>query len=224
MKKLLLVSIGTNQNNLQKSDINNLNNPTILSSNHLNASILVRIKNFNSNNLIYFHNRIRLFSMQISCQFKKVIPFSIGLAVANLIDPGLKADLYSDKPWLQSPILCAMNIVSVTHPPHPYNFNTTQKELLEDTKLLTNHPLKSASDRRAYFLNSNLSKNIHFNPDHVYHFDFFGPSIDFNTFQLSLGIHIDITRYLNHQPVRFMAKSKSLDTTLFVIEFKLVEE
>lgn len=37
----------------------------------------------------------------------------IAFKAANFIDPALQTELYSDKPWLYSPLLCAMNIVNV---------------------------------------------------------------------------------------------------------------
>ena len=37
----------------------------------------------------------------------------VAVKFANLIDPALLTDLYSDNPWLYSPILCAMNVVNV---------------------------------------------------------------------------------------------------------------
>lgn len=37
----------------------------------------------------------------------------LAIKFANLIDPALQTDLYGEKPWLFSPMLCAMNIVNV---------------------------------------------------------------------------------------------------------------
>ena len=37
----------------------------------------------------------------------------VAIKFANLIDPALTTDLYSDTPWLYSPILCSMNVVNV---------------------------------------------------------------------------------------------------------------
>lgn len=36
---------------------------------------------------------------------------SIGLKIARLIDPALEADLFCEKPWLRSPLLCGMNVL-----------------------------------------------------------------------------------------------------------------
>ena len=37
----------------------------------------------------------------------------IAIKFANMIDPALATDIYADKPWLYSPMLCSMNIVNV---------------------------------------------------------------------------------------------------------------
>ncbi len=37
----------------------------------------------------------------------------IAVKFANYIDPALQTDLYADKPWLYSPMLCSMNAVNV---------------------------------------------------------------------------------------------------------------
>jgi hypothetical protein len=37
----------------------------------------------------------------------------MAIKFANIIDPALEADLYAEKPWFQSPIFCAMNILNV---------------------------------------------------------------------------------------------------------------
>lgn len=48
--------------------------------------------------------------------------------------------------------------------------------------------------------------------------------MDFNTFDLELGINVNIIRYLNNQPVRLVAKSLSKNIPFFYVEFLLVEE
>jgi hypothetical protein len=53
--------------------------------------------------------------------------------------------------------------------------------------------------------------------------EFFGPKIDFNTFELSLGIHIDIRERINNQPVRFIARNSKTNQSYFVVEFDLVD-
>jgi hypothetical protein len=37
----------------------------------------------------------------------------VAMKFANLIDPALQSDVYADKPWLFSPMLCSMNILHI---------------------------------------------------------------------------------------------------------------
>ncbi|KAG0369548.1 hypothetical protein BC939DRAFT_508174 [Gamsiella multidivaricata] len=74
-----------------------------------------------------------LCSIQISCRFKrewggdqvifgnqferplKLPPFSsVALKFIQFIDPGLKADIYCDRPWAFSPLIATMNTVNVS--------------------------------------------------------------------------------------------------------------
>ncbi|KAG9323549.1 hypothetical protein KVV02_003073 [Mortierella alpina] len=74
-----------------------------------------------------------LSSVQISCRFKHEWPgdqivfgnqfekplrlpplSSIALRFVQYIDPGLQADIYSDRPWAFSPLIATMNTVNVT--------------------------------------------------------------------------------------------------------------
>ena len=45
-----------------------------------------------------------------------------------------------------------------------------------------------------------------------------------NTFDLTLGINVNLVKYLNKQPLRLLAKRKSLNTHLFIIEFDLIKD
>ncbi len=50
----------------------------------------------------------------------------------------------------------------------------------------------------------------------------FAPFIDLTTFDLNLGINVNLVRYLNKQPIRLSAKSISKNIPFFVIEFDLI--
>ena len=47
--------------------------------------------------------------------------------------------------------------------------------------------------------------------------------MDLNTFDLALGINVNLIRYTNEQPIRLTAKSQSKNTPFFFIEFFLTE-
>jgi len=54
--------------------------------------------------------------------------------------------------------------------------------------------------------------------------DFCNPYVDFNKFVIKLPcLQIDVLRYWNSQPLRYIAKSRDGKVTFFVIEFALVE-
>ncbi|KAJ3367616.1 hypothetical protein HDU91_001250 [Kappamyces sp. JEL0680] len=301
-KQKLQLRVGTSVETLRKIEANNEHDPVYVESPQWQGYLVVRIRNFKhgtSDCAAYFKDKMRNFSLQFSGRwlqehraddvvFGAVFdapispPFgtSIGLRIANLIDPSLRADLYCSKPWLLSPLVCAMNVLNVqyadpldpryaTKPVQPSSVSgasvspekpaqgdaresptvasvtdavkqlspTKPKErwafgkwvwsdgllLQEDTRLLCPKPL-SSSARRSYFKHEKALAATVVSPDHVYNGEFFGPTIDFNTMKLSLGIHIDIQRYINKQPIRFVAKSRSTGLVFFVFEFDLVPE
>ena len=79
------------------------------------------------------------------------------------------------------------------------------------------------SQRRKHFLNEANRRAFTFEPySVVYGFDWFSPYVDWNTFELAMGLRINARRYLNGQPVRFRLRSRSEPTLVyFVIELSL---
>lgn len=49
----------------------------------------------------------------------------------------------------------------------------------------------------------------------------FAPFLNFNTFDLSLGININIIQMMNQQPIRLLCKSRSRNIPFFYVEFML---
>lgn len=110
-------------------------------------------------------------------------------------------------------------------------------ELKENTTLLFDgekreHPPFECTDlaaRRKYFQKVDNRKAHAFSSEKIYNLEVFAPFINFNTFDISLGININILKYLNNQPLRLIArtneKNVSYDVTnFFNIEFDLVEQ
>ncbi|KAI8914868.1 hypothetical protein DFJ77DRAFT_500774 [Powellomyces hirtus] len=101
-------------------------------------------------------------------------------------------------------------------------------ELEEDNALLFSEkppiPADGISERRKYFQKEAARKKVIFTPDNIYNVEMFAPFIDLNTFDLNLGININLLQYLNKHPLRLMSKSISKDIPFFIIEFALVEE
>eukprot|EP00842_Homolaphlyctis_polyrhiza_P000734 jgi/Hompol1/1661/HPOL_005674-RA len=310
----LRVRIGPSPQLLTIANPNEEAVPHFIDSPYFVGHVVVRVRNFRGITPDgeplkqadqYFGTRKRLFALQVCGRFKheytaddivfgaefdhKVSPPTgswIALKFANLIDPALQSDIYSDKPWLFSPILCSMNIVNVSPaktpihnaapsesiekrsskssinnmlagPDSSFKWDRTKdisissakathlkptpseilgdwiwdgtKELLEDNALLVadhsdaSFATDSISERRKFYQRAKARKETIFRPENIYNFEIFAPFIDLNTFDLTLGININLLRYLKKQPVRLMAKSQSKNIHLFVIEFDLVK-
>jgi hypothetical protein len=161
IEKRLKVSIGTSPDNLVIADVNNEKNPHFIDSAYFTGYILVRVKDFGgiapnerNQSIKYFENKKRTFSIEFSGRFKheysagdvmfgaefeeKVNPPTgtwIAMKFANLIDPALLHDAYCDKPWVLSPLLCAMNIVNVIPADRPLINKASCIEFLNTLKL-----------------------------------------------------------------------------------------
>jgi hypothetical protein len=81
----------------------------------------------------------------------------------------------------------------------------------------------NASQRRKHFLHKPNRTEFQFDPDRVYGFDWFSPYINWNAFELQLGLNIKASRYLNGQPARFVVRNRDKSKIFFVIEFHLVD-
>ncbi|RKO88451.1 hypothetical protein BDK51DRAFT_32657 [Blyttiomyces helicus] len=320
-KRKLRVRIGPSADCLKTAAVNDEAHPHFIDSPFFTGNVCVRVKNFAGHTpdgskpiatTPYFANKKRLFAIQVSGRFKheysaedvvfgaefehKVSPPTgawVAIKFANLIDPALKTDLYAEKPWLFSPMLCSMNIVNVekanapvvnAHPSDPKADAATEqasvsskesvraiaigpdmsyprdaalevsspahlvtskpspeelltkwtwvgeKELEEDTALLlpsneaAPFPPDGIAERRKHFQKPKARQNMIFKPENVYNFEIFAPFIDLNTFDLTLGININLLGYMNNQPIRLMSKSWTKNIPFFVIEFDLVED
>lgn len=82
----------------------------------------------------------------------------------------------------------------------------------------------SVAERRKKFSKPTARKHYKFSPAMVYQFDMFAPFINMNSFDLSLGLSLNIFKTLNEQPIRLVAKSKSANVIFFMVEFALVKD
>ncbi|KAI8849611.1 hypothetical protein BC829DRAFT_361868 [Chytridium lagenaria] len=280
----LRVRIGASLSSLETYNVNDDSNPHFIDSPYFVGNVAVRVKNFVGvvpegvsaplASTDYFGTRRRLFSIQVQGRFKhehtaddvvfgaefenKVSPPTgawLAVKFANYIDPALITDMYSDRPWLFSPMLCSMNIVNVVKAAAPlcaakavaYKPESIlgkwewggAVELKEDNSLLCPDPSKiviadadgsengvpyksdDIAERRKWFNKKDNRLATSFTPDNVYNLEIFAPFIDFNTFDLTLGINVNLLRYLNEQPIRLICKSHSKNVPFYVIEFLL---
>ncbi|KAJ3033070.1 hypothetical protein HDV00_006802, partial [Rhizophlyctis rosea] len=313
-ERKLRVRVGPSVDKLVIANPNDETNPHFIDSPYFVGHVCVRIKDFRGytpdgsapkQSEEYFGTKKRLFAVQLSGRFKheytaedllfgaefpkKVSPPTgswLAIKFANVIDPALKTDIYSDTPWLYSPLLCSMNIVNVqkattplsnVHPadtkadtasekgsisstssktskvgtvgpdtsvpknpawevstptskvttkPSPTELLTKwvwagENELQEDTTLMLDElgedafPPDGIAERRKYFQKQKARERFVFKPDYVYNFEIFAPFIDLNTFDLTLGININLLQYLRGQPIRMMAKSWAKNVPFF---------
>jgi hypothetical protein len=229
------VRIGSSIETLQATKIND-ENGFYLNSDHWKGCIIVRVAHSRKQNPAYFHGKYRTFSIQFrNAQWKTKWqaediffgavfdgpinpPFgsSIALKCARLIDPSLEADLYSHQPWILSPLLCAFNDLVVSNGKE--NCEIDEMYMSENNALLFGKNITNSQRRARLKSKAELSK-CEIRPEFVFSGDFYGPILDLVKMTLNLGIHVNIEKYINEQPIRFLAKSKSTGTVFFVIEF-----
>ncbi|KAJ3085204.1 hypothetical protein HK102_000216 [Quaeritorhiza haematococci] len=126
----------------------NAHEPVRIESKYFSGYLTVHVRNFSGvvpandgepiSSSEYFTNKTRNFSVQVQGRFKKVwsgddVMFGavfdnpitpptgswLALRLIRMIDPGIQEDLYGPKPWLLSPLLCAMNTVNAQKPNVP---------------------------------------------------------------------------------------------------------
>jgi hypothetical protein len=195
----------------------------------------------------YFGTKKRLFSIQIEGMFKSEVngddlmlgaefrrpittpPFtSLLVEFAKFIDPGLHVENLNAKnadvsngryPMIYSPILCAINVMRIES---SNSVLMSHKNVItEDTSMQTNN-LTSESKRRSHFLQKPNRKAFTFKPNLIYKFDWFSPYVNWNTFELSMGLKVKVEKYLNGQGVTFVGRTRDHSRVFFVIEFRLV--
>lgn len=153
----------------------------------------------------------------------------------TLLDPGIEADAYSDKPWLYAPALdCwfAFRIGEIMTP-----------EQLEDIPVVDEeHPLEEGADgsgieirerlgipaglkRRKFYLNKSRREEFTFEKGRLYQADFFNPYLDFNKFALRLpGFSIRVIKYINDKThtMRYVFKNRVTEDAYFAVNMTLL--
>lgn len=106
----------------------------------------------------------------------------------------------------------------------PWRFSNPKIEPIEDTAFIFGDTSHSVKERRKHFAKSaETRREFAFDPDIVYCMSFFLPYMNFNTFDLKLGpLGANLHKYVNDQPVRYMARSADRpDEVFFMVEFSL---
>ncbi|ORX89135.1 DUF1769-domain-containing protein [Basidiobolus meristosporus CBS 931.73] len=243
----------TEVQNLPVIKVNDENNPVILDSPYFTGRLIVRIRDYEGvtpdgskplKNSPYFEGNKDQYSIQVQGRFKQEwnaddvvfgnsfdnklnLPYGAGVAlkIAKWIDPGLEADIYSEQPWAFSPLLVTMNVVNVkpAHQDIQLSEGLIQR-IQEDTSSLLEKQLTSA-ERRDYLSKAENRKAVKLRTDMLYQFDFFNPYINFNSHSLVLpGFELDVMKYYDGQPLKYVAQSRDGKTIFFVVVFELVSQ
>ncbi|KAI1321633.1 hypothetical protein EDD11_003113 [Mortierella claussenii] len=94
----------------------------------------------------------------------------------------------------------------------------------EDTTFfMPNKPNMGTSQRRKYFQTEQARRQFVFKPDLVHGFEFFSPHMNFNKFEINMGLRMDIRRYLAGQPVRYTCRTLDGSTVFWAVQFELVD-
>ena len=82
----------------------------------------------------------------------------------------------------------------------------------------------TAKARRKHFLTEGKRKEWVFEAGKVYKMEFSGPWLDFGEFKVVLpGFRVDILKYWDGQPLRFVLRNKESGEDYLVVEFDLVD-
>ncbi|KAG0069467.1 hypothetical protein BGZ89_002804 [Linnemannia elongata] len=94
----------------------------------------------------------------------------------------------------------------------------------EDTTFfLPGKPSLNTAQRRKHFQTEQNRKDFTFKTDVVHGFEFFSPHMDFNTFDIRLGLSMNVRKYLGGQPVRYVCRTLDGETVFWAVQFELVD-
>ena len=94
----------------------------------------------------------------------------------------------------------------------------------EDTSFfMPDVPSLSTSQRRKHFQSEQKRKDFKFKTDLVHGFEFFSPHMDFNTFDIRLGLSLNVKKFLGGQPVRYICRTLDGETVFWAVQFELVD-
>jgi hypothetical protein len=159
--------------------------------------------------------------------------------VKELIDPGIEADPYSDKPWLFAPALDCWFVFRIgdtlpsdflqggTQLPHVREHEPLQEGGdASGLRIREEHKIPSeAQKRRRHFISAVNRKPMVFEKNRLYQGDFFNPYIDFNNFRLKLpGFSIKVIKYIDDKThnLRWVFKDMKTGDVYFVVNLTLL--
>ncbi|CDS01326.1 uncharacterized protein SPSC_05359 [Sporisorium scitamineum] len=190
-----------------------------------------------------------VFGNEFDKPIKDHLPYgtSVALQFVKLIDPNLEHDLYAQRPHAWSPYLATMpRINSIqsdkqdfsdwpafpTHPDYVQDdiCSLIPPELAEKEKdtVANFKGIDKAHEYRQRFLGNRAHrKEITVDEKQIVTADFFNGFLDFNDLTLHIpfsgGLKLDLKKYWDGQPVRYICKDRKNDKVFFVIQFDIVD-
>lgn len=158
----------------------------------------------------------------------------------------MQGDLYAEKPWIYGSVLSSMNVIRVKGPSMSTASEVGTAKVVrgaevgvkavedpedsvmeEDMSVIASAALpipSTAAGRKKFFLDDSKKQEVGFRKGYTYGFDFFGPWLDFNSFQVKLpGFTVNLLRYWDGQPVRYVLKNFVSGEVYAVIVLDFVE-
>ncbi|KAI9032520.1 hypothetical protein CLU79DRAFT_693420 [Phycomyces nitens] len=238
----LRVTVGSSVDTLRQVHINQDSQPIRLQTAVFDGYLVVRLKGF-SNPSAYFDTHDDKFCIQIIGRFLKdltaddilfgnefdaPLKFPIGSSVAfkfaTWFDPGLKLDLYSEHPQAFSPLIVTMNRLAVQKMPLPVWPNSQGQAVAEDISEL-GLDIKTPEMRKTYFSDPAHRQAVNITKDQVWSMDFCNPYLDFKKCIMCLpGFEVNVLRYWDGQPLRYVAKTRDNSTVFFIVQFEMTME
>jgi len=216
------------------------------------GSLIVRVRGLPTTQEEYFAGRNRRMQVCLQGRFKrrtrfdKVFSgqeFSKPLAwtpsrpivstcftvLSPVLPPTFKYDVFSERPYFLSPLLCTCQGFAVERPGEQQDvFGVPEKKwaIDENTALLNDPDVpKNGDKRRKYFgVQRNLEK-FYFEPGLVYTFDYYQHYFDATqmTLDLSSLLKFDATRILGNQALQ-VSMAKDITTNEYIWNFDMMHE
>ncbi|KAF9115275.1 hypothetical protein BGX27_008397 [Mortierella sp. AM989] len=99
-----------------------------------------------------------------------------------------------------------------------------RQHIEEDTSFfIPGKPSLDTAQRRKHFQTEQNREDFVFKKDLVHGFEFFSPHMDFNTYNIRLGLSMNVRKYLADQPIRYSCRTLDGETVFWAVQFELVE-
>ncbi|ORZ03600.1 hypothetical protein BCR43DRAFT_560255 [Syncephalastrum racemosum] len=235
----LVVRAGPSLDKLQTVPINNDAQPVQIQSPSFDGHVFVRVRGHTPESR-YFDTRDDTFCVAVAGRFltphltaddilfgnqferplKLPTGSSIAVRFAQWYDPGLQADLYSERPAAFSPLIVTMNRLYVKN---NVSDDIIAAPLEEDVTDLS-FDLREPKDRKSFYSAPQTRKAVDISSNQTWAMEFANPYIDFNKCTIKLpGFEINVLQYWDGQPLRYYAKSRDDSAVFFIVEFDLFD-